>query len=77
MESAPAWAVRRDQLRDTGGAATGRTSCSVTFAGAFTGAINDKPGRLEAGSGGTVLFDEIAELPTSLQIKFLRFVQDR
>jgi len=45
--------------------------------GAFTGAINDKPGRLEAGNGGTVLFDEIAELPTSLQIKFLRFVQDR
>jgi transcriptional regulator with PAS, ATPase and Fis domain len=45
--------------------------------GAFTGAIDDKPGRLEAGSGGTLLFDEIAELPTSLQIKFLRFVQDR
>ena len=45
--------------------------------GSFTGAFNDKPGRLEAGNGGTVLFDEIAELPTSLQIKFLRFVQDR
>jgi len=45
--------------------------------GSFTGAISDKPGRLEAGNGGTVLFDEIAELPTSLQIKFLRFVQDR
>src|SRR5258708_701812 len=37
---------------------------------------NDKPGRLEAGIGGTLLFDEIAELPTSLQRKFLRFVQD-
>ncbi len=45
--------------------------------GSFTGAINDKPGRLEAGDGGTVLFDEIAELPTSVQMKFLRFVQDR
>jgi two-component system, NtrC family, response regulator AlgB len=45
--------------------------------GGFTGAINDKPGRLEAGNGGTVLFDEIAELPTPLQIKLLRFVQDR
>ena len=45
--------------------------------GSFTGAINDKPGRLEAGNGGTVLFDEIAELPTPLQIKLLRFVQDR
>ncbi len=45
--------------------------------GSFTGAINDKPGRLEEGNGGTVLFDEIAELSTSLQMKFLRFVQDR
>jgi transcriptional regulator with PAS, ATPase and Fis domain len=45
--------------------------------GAFTGASNDQPGRLEAAEGGTVLFDEIAELPTSLQGKFLRFVEDR
>ena len=44
--------------------------------GASTGAIDDQPGRLEAGSGGTLLFDEIAELTTSLQRKFLRFVQD-
>ena len=45
--------------------------------GSFTGAADDKPGRLEAGDGGTILFDEIADLPTSLQTKFLRFVQDR
>jgi NtrC-family two-component system response regulator AlgB len=45
--------------------------------GAFTGAVNDRPGRLEAANGGTVLFDEIAELPTSLQTKFLRFIQER
>jgi transcriptional regulator with PAS, ATPase and Fis domain len=45
--------------------------------GAFTGAVNDKPGRLEAGSGGTVLFDEIAELTPSLQARFLRFVQEQ
>jgi NtrC-family two-component system response regulator AlgB len=44
--------------------------------GAFTGAINDRTGRLEAGDGGTVLFDEIAELPTSLQARFLRFTQE-
>src|SRR5580700_9533932 len=45
--------------------------------GAFTGAIDDKPGRLEAGNGGTVLFDEIAELTPSLQARFLRFVQEQ
>jgi len=44
--------------------------------GSFTGAIKDKPGRLEAGNNGTVFLDEIAELPISLQTKFLRFLQD-
>ena len=44
--------------------------------GAFTGAVTDKSGRLETGDGGTVLFDEIAELPTSLQTKLLRFIQE-
>ena len=45
--------------------------------GAFTGAIKDKPGRLEAANGGTVFLDEIAELSSSLQAKFLRFVQEQ
>jgi two-component system, NtrC family, response regulator AlgB len=44
--------------------------------GAFTGATDDRLGRLEAGGGGTVLFDEIAELRPSLQAKFLRFTHD-
>ncbi len=44
--------------------------------GSFTGAIKDKPGRLEAADGGTVFLDEIAELPPALQTKFLRFLQD-
>ena len=44
--------------------------------GSFTGAIKDKPGRLEAANHGTVFLDEIAELPLSLQTKFLRFLQD-
>ncbi|MHB8383641.1 MAG: sigma-54 interaction domain-containing protein, partial [Candidatus Binataceae bacterium] len=45
--------------------------------GSFTGAIKDKPGRLEAANGGTVFLDEIAELAPSLQIKFLRFLQEQ
>jgi NtrC-family two-component system response regulator AlgB len=45
--------------------------------GAFTGAVNDKRGRLEASHDGTVFFDEIAEIPISLQTKFLRFIQER
>ena len=45
--------------------------------GAFTGAIKDKPGRLEAADSGTVFLDEIADLSGQLQTKFLRFVQEQ
>jgi NtrC-family two-component system response regulator AlgB len=45
--------------------------------GAFTGAIKDKPGRLEAADGGTVFLDEIGDLSGILQTKFLRFVQEQ
>ncbi|MHB8382826.1 MAG: sigma-54 interaction domain-containing protein [Candidatus Binataceae bacterium] len=45
--------------------------------GGFTGAVADKPGRLESAEGGTVFFDEIAELTSPLQARFLRFIQER
>lgn len=45
--------------------------------GAFTGAIFDKKGLVEETNGGTLFLDEIAELPLPVQIKLLRFLQDK
>ncbi len=45
--------------------------------GAFTGAVAQKPGRIESAQGGTLFLDEIGELPASLQVKLLRFLQEQ
>lgn len=45
--------------------------------GAFTGADRSKPGKFELTNEGTILLDEIGELPTSLQAKLLHVLQDR
>jgi DNA-binding NtrC family response regulator len=45
--------------------------------GAFTGAVSDKTGLMETASGGTLFLDEIIEMPTSMQVKLLRAIQER
>ncbi len=45
--------------------------------GAFTGAVRDAPGRVARCNAGTLLLDEIGELPPAIQPKLLRFVQSR
>ena len=45
--------------------------------GAFTGAVKQTPGRIETAHRGTLFLDEIGDLPHSLQVKLLRFLQDQ
>src|SRR5437867_3638201 len=44
--------------------------------GAFTGALKQKPGRVEEADGGTIFLDEIADMSKPLQAKLLRFLED-
>lgn len=45
--------------------------------GAFTGATENKLGRVDQADGGTLFFDEIGDFPMGMQPKLLRFIQDR
>ncbi len=44
--------------------------------GAFTGAVGSKPGRFELAHGGTLFLDEIGTIPTEMQVKLLRSLQE-
>jgi len=45
--------------------------------GSFTGAVDDKIGLFQAAHGGTLLLDEVAELPLHMQVKLLRAIQEK
>jgi two-component system, NtrC family, response regulator PilR len=45
--------------------------------GSFTGAVSDKKGLIQSAEGGTLLLDEIADLPLHMQVKLLRVIQEK
>ncbi|MEN9813513.1 MAG: Transcriptional regulatory protein ZraR, partial [Verrucomicrobiota bacterium] len=45
--------------------------------GAFTGAVTQRKGRIELAAGGTLFLDEIGDVPLAIQVKLLRFLQEK
>ncbi|MCM0649448.1 sigma 54-interacting transcriptional regulator [Clostridium swellfunianum] len=45
--------------------------------GAFTGAVKNKPGKFKLADGGTILLDEIGDMPRQMQVKLLRVLQEK
>jgi two-component system NtrC family response regulator len=67
--------LRRHQLRGHPREPARKTELFGYEKGAFTGASKTTPGKIETAHGGTLMLDEIGDLPASLQAKLLRFLR--
>ena len=69
--------LRRGQLRGDPRRSSSSPSCSAARRGAFTGATEHRRGHFQMANGGTLLLDEIGEMPLHLQSKLLRAIEEK